>query len=227
MSLKLKALGLSVLAVAVASAFSMMSASATTGGHFTSEVAHVILTGTENPNTEHVTDLIVEKFTGINCTDTSYTATTPLQAKTVEALTVTPTYKKCETFGGKPDEVEWRMNGCDYVFTIGKSAEKEDNTVDIACPAGSVIEVDHPTCLIKIPPQNGLKGVSYTRVTELGVHALTVDVTISGVTVHFEGGACIIFGTKHTAQVLGSVTIRATNTTNEPVGFTATGSDGT
>jgi len=227
MNLKLKALSLSLLAAVAASAFTVISASATTGGHFTSEVAHVTLTGTETPLEEHVTDLVIGGFTGINCTETSYTATTPLQAKTVDSLTVTPTYKKCETPAGKPDEVEWRMNGCDYVFTIGKSAANEDNTVDISCPVGAVIEVLHPSCTIKIPPQNGLKGVAYTKVTELGVHALTVDVTISGITTHFEAGPCVFLGTKRTAQLLGSFTLRGTNTNNEPVGITATGSDGT
>lgn len=220
MSTKLKALGIGFLAVMAMSAVAVMNASAESRGHFTSEVAHTTLQTSETET--HRLELRVPGLTGIICTESSYEATTA--AATVTEITVTPTYKGCETTGGSKGSVTVETNGCDYVFTAPNlESAKTEHTVDYKCP-GTGIVLHHEGCEIEIHPINNLKGIGYTTVVENNKHAITLTANVTGFTSTFHSGFCILLGTTHGGELVGSATIKGLNTANEQVGITATGS---
>lgn len=224
MSLKLKALGLGLLAMLVTSAFAVMNATAETGGHFVAEQAHTILSGSETRNV-HQVKLAIEGGTPLECTKVTYSGTT--SSTTVESVTITPHYTECITEGGgTPHNITVTMNGCNYTFTIGKNS-LADNTVHVICPVGKVIEVHHPNCTITIPAQTPAGGIAYkTDTTAGGKHSITPEITVSNITAHYHGGICIFLGTTHTGTMTGSATLSGTTTEGVPVGITATGSQG-
>lgn len=222
MSIKLKALGLGLLAVLATSAFAM-NASAKVSGHFVSEVHHGILSGTGTAT--HFTDFSVDGGTGIRCTSESYSGTisraTTEEETTTTTVTVTPSYSNCETTGSVQN---WDVheNGCNYKFW---SASSGDGTVDVVCPEGAAFVITHPNCTITVPAQTPTGGVGYTNIehpSKSGKHAITVTATASNITAHYHGGACIFLGTKHTAEMKGSVIVTAANTAGEQKSITAT-----
>ena len=227
MSIKLKALGLGLLAALAVSAVTVMNASAESQatGHFTCEVEPCTVKGEESGT--HQLELGVPGLTGIVCDKASYSATAA--TKTVTDLTVTPTYAECHTTGtgtgSKPGEVIVDVNGCTYTFTQpNKEAAKTEHTVDLVCPTGKTIIVTHPECEITIDPINGLKGVGYTTILENNIHAITLTSNVSGFSATFHKGVCVLLGTNHTGTLSGSATVKGFNGSNEQKGITATGS---
>ncbi|HYP55926.1 MAG TPA: hypothetical protein VEQ41_06460, partial [Solirubrobacterales bacterium] len=168
------------------------------------------------------TKLSIDGGTPIDCTKVTDSGTTT--TSTATEVTIVPTFLECGTEGaGHNMTVD--MNGCHYLVRIGKSAGGH-NTIQFVCPTGLSARLTHPNCTIAIPAQTPSGGLSYTTTTENGKHALTVDVTVSGITAHYEGGICVFLGTSHSATINGSVTIAGINTAGSPVNITATGSSG-
>lgn len=224
MSLKLRALGLGLLAILATSAFAVVNATAETGGHFVSEVSHTVLSGTEVKE-NHQVRFAVDGGTPIECTKVTYTGTTT--ATTVTEVTITPHYTECITKGGAtPHNVDVTMNGCAYVFTIGKKSTA-DNTVHVECLTGGVIEIHHPNCTITVPAQTPSGGIAYeTDTTPGGKHSITPNITVTGIAAQYHGGICIFLGTSHQATMTGAATLSGTTTEGSPVGITATGAQG-
>ncbi|HEX9967864.1 MAG TPA: hypothetical protein VGB06_07950 [Solirubrobacterales bacterium] len=211
MKLKLKALGLGVLAAVAAGSIAAVNASATANGHFTSGTAHVLIKGTEN--TTHKVKLSVDGGTTFECDEASYTGTT--NSTTVTELTITPTYHKCHTTGGVI--FPKTMNGCDYVFY--SQGTRVHGTVKIICPSGKAIEIHHPNCTITVGTSHALAGgVSYTNLTQ----QLTANFTVSEIPAEYHAGACIFLGTSHKATMTGSLTIAGTDTNGTSVEFVST-----
>jgi len=222
MSMKLKVLGLSLLAVLATSAFAVINASATPSGHFVADVAHVKVKGTESGTHFLKFQRTVNgEASGlpIECTHAHYHGTVPLGVSTTNEVEITPEYTKCATQGGEWGEVNVHHEpSCGtnvYKFTSAESGKKA--TVHVEC----VISVTHPNCTIKIPKQT-LNGVTYDPVVEGGKNAITMTVTISGITGHFENGLCVFLGTKQTFDMNGSATVWATDTETNRVGIRAT-----
>lgn len=225
MSIKLKALGLGLLATMALAGFSVMNATAETGGHFTSEAAHTIISGT-GESEKNQTELKVPGLNGIVCDGDTYAGTA--NAATVESLTITPTYaaNSCHTTGGATGKTSVDVNGCSYTFKIGKNSTA-DNTVDLICTGEKkYIAVTHEGCEIRIPAKTGLKGVAYNTTTVEGKHAITATATVTGFESNFEAGFCILLGTSHAGELTGSVIVSGKDTTGAAVGITATGSEG-
>lgn len=219
MSIKLKVFGLGLLATMAMGAFAVMNATATTGGHFVSSVAHTTIVG--NENSTHQLELTLSGLEGgIVCDEASYAGTTTNATET--QIDITPSYAKCHTTTGEPGSVVVKPNGCIYRFTVapGDPATTE-NTVDLVCPAGVSLEIVHPSCTIAIASQNNLKSVTYTTVVESGVHAITLHANAS-FAVGFEGGVCKLLGTNHTGALKGSATVKGFDTLGNPVGITST-----
>lgn len=222
MSHKLKALGLGLLAAMAISAFAVMSAAAEDGGHFTSEVDEVVVTGTENAT--HFTTFAVTGLTGIVCTKASYSGLVNETDTTAEGVTVTPKYEECHTEDEAQTPTPVHTNGCDYLFTVSKNSQKH-NTVHLKCPGvKKFIDITHPSCTLTIPEQT-INGVVYKTTFENGKHAITLESTAS-VTTHFESGICVLLGTKQTGTLSGAVTVTGKSTAGAAVGITATGSEG-
>jgi hypothetical protein len=229
MSLKLKVLGLGVLAIMAMSAFAAISASAKVAGHFTHEgtANHVIVKGEESFHTSHFLQFQHTNSEGkadgkpIECTEAKYEGTAA--TKTVTVIQMTAAYSGCRTQEGAAGEVSVTMNGCSYTFFSGGT---KHGTVAVDCPVGSAIEVHHPNCTITIgaqtPTTNGLtNGVSYTTTVE-GKHALTANVTVGNIAGQYHGGICIFLGTPQNFDMNGSVTIKGFNTDGTQAGITHT-----
>lgn len=230
MSIKLKALGLGLLALLAMGAFAVVNASAVTTGHFTSDVAHTEIRGSEKEGTGHTLKFQRTQPTNtptgspIVCTEAKYTGT--IASATTQVVQVTPEYTGCRTEGDPHGSVSVHHNGCTYTF---RSRTTGHGTVAVDCPANKAIEITHPNCGIKVPAQdpatnaNVMKGgVAYTTTTDNeGKHAITLDVTITHITGHFESGACIFLGTTKEFDMTGSVTVAGFDTVGNPVGITA------
>jgi len=222
MSLKLKALGLGILATLAMSAVAAMNASALSNGHFTSDVALTTLVGSEVPGTKHQTELTAHGLEGgVVCDEATYHATT--SALTVNAIRVKATYHNCHTTPSEPTTTTVTMNKCEYEFTSGGTG-----TVHIVgCEAGKGIEVHHPNCTITIMPQtvSGVKYETDTDTTANGTkhHIITLDANTVQFATQYHGGICIFTGTNHTGTLHGSVTVRGfAHGTNNQVNITAT-----
>jgi len=226
MSMKLKVLGLGLLAVLATSALAVVNASAEESGHFVSEATehHLIIKGAENQSNHTLLfqRTVNGEFSGspIKCTKATYHGTlTGADATTTDAVAVRPHYTECSTGGVAPHDVEIDVPvGCGtnvYVFTPNVSTKKA--TVHVECE----ITITHPNCTIKVPKQT-LSGATYDTVEESGKHALTVTVTVPGITGHFEGGLCVFLGTTQTFDMNGAVTVWGENTDGDRVGITHT-----
>lgn len=220
MSLKLKALGLSLLAALAVSAVAVVNAAANGEGHFESDVDHTIIKGSEAGT--HTVHLIDKAVAGeIGCDIDNYSATTT--TKTVTSITVTASYADCYTTKEEPnkDEIDVTMNGCTYTFTVAKnSGNLTEQTVHLLCP-GTKVEVHHPACTITIPQQTVNTGITYTRVTENGKHAITMHVDAE-FAIERHGLCRFVLPKNGVGTLFGSVTVQGFNTTNEPVHITHT-----
>lgn len=219
MSLKLKALGLGILAIVATSAFAAMNAGASTGGHFIAP-AHTLIVGTESGNHRlhfrpHGTE---EK---IGCANASYSGTAVNTTET--QIEVTPSYSGCTTTANGT-VVNVTHNGCKYRFTVAVGGT--NGTADLNCP-GSALEIHHPNCTITVndgtvaqPTNQNLPGIHYTTVTETK-HAITMHVNVTFHT-EYHGGVCIFLGTNQLGELVGSVTVKGTDTDGNQVDITTT-----
>lgn len=227
MSIKLKALGVGLLAMVAAGAIAVMNASAESSatGHFTCEVSHCILDVSDTLE-PHQLELVSPGLTGIVCNESSYEVT--VNAATVTQITAAnPKYGKCHTTGDNTiaHPVTIEMNGCDYVFTQpNKESVKTEHTVSLVCPAGKTVILHHEGCEITIDPVEHIKGVGYTTIVQSEKHAITLTAEVTGFTETFHAGFCLLLGTSHPGELKGSATITGTDTLQNPVGITATGS---
>lgn len=218
---KLKLSGgiLAVLAVGICAA---TSAIATTGGHFTSAASVTRVTGLENTGHEIHFKRVGEPATSaIGCENAFYSST--VIGETVTSLNITPKWEKCYTTGDGPEATKFEIdeNECTLQFTIGKTGTH--HTVDIVCPATKYIEVTHPACTVRIPPQT-LTGITYNTITA-GIpakHAITLESTIKGAASYFETGICTFLGTSQEFEMTGSVTIEGFDTDGVRTDITAT-----
>jgi len=223
MSIKLKVLGLGLLAVMATSAFAVMNASAVTGGHFTHDDPghHVTIEGTENPGTSHVLHLVKEGGSAaekIGCDKESYLGT--VTATTVQSIKIVPEWEKCYTTGdSNKTDIPIHENGCYFEFTSGKTGQTH-HTAHFICP-GEPLVITHPNCTITIPTQT-TQGVTYDTITLNEKHAITLNVTTKGITAHYHGGICIFLGTTQKSEMTGGVTVEGFNTLGKPVNLTST-----
>ncbi|HYP56110.1 MAG TPA: hypothetical protein VEQ41_07410 [Solirubrobacterales bacterium] len=218
MSLKVRGLGLAVLAITATGAIAAVNAFATQSGHFVSDAAngHTIVEQSTNQALSHDFRVSVDGGTPIECDQASVQGTAT--SATMQAVEGTMSLSQCHTEGAAPGTITVHMNGCKGQGTSNSSGS---GTGHLLCPAGvSGVAVTHPNCTIRIPPQTS-GGFTYTSATLNGKHTITVDVN-STYTVHYEGGICIFLGTTHTGSVTGSTIVEATNTEGVPVNVTAT-----
>ncbi len=228
MSIKLKALGLGILAALAIGAVVVMSASAESQpqGHFTSEVANPTLKVDDGVE-PHRLQLAIEGLTGIVCDKPSYVVTWTDGGTTTKDITAEPTYETCHTTGSAK-AVPIKMNGCKYTFTQpNKESAKTEHTVDLTCPAGQKVVIEHEGCVLEVHPQNGLKGVGYTTLQEeVGgkkIHAITMTLSVSFIMTVHNFPCNLILPTEKVNTLSGSVTVTGFNGAARQ-SITATGS---
>lgn len=220
MSLKLKGLGLGMLAMLALGAVVVINASAKTGGHFVSDAVdgHTIVSQTSGAGI-HQLSFVQHGLEGaIVCDEMSVTGTAV--GATVASEVGTPLFNKCHTAGSETP-LGVHMNGCQTRITIAPGAEATtEQTNDIICPPEKTIVITHPNCTITIVPQT-VTGITYTTTLQNGKHAITADVN-SQVSLQYHAGICIFTGTNHTGTFKGSTIIKAFDTNGEQVNITAT-----
>jgi len=228
MSLKLKILGMGLLAVLATSAFAAINASAIVNGHFTAEPKedHLIITGAEtNPGKHflvfHETKNATEYGSTIECTHVKYHGTlSGALATTTQSVEVRPEYIECATNGGVWGEVKVDVpTECGTnVFKLTSRTPPNHGTVHVEC----VIKITHPNCEITIPKQTPTGGIVYDTDPETTPHAITATVTATGIVGQFHGGICVFLGTTHTFDMTGSTTFWGEDTAGNKVPITAT-----
>jgi hypothetical protein len=179
MTHKLSVLGLVVMALGG------MVAQAASADKLEAESYPVVLTGTKVPHTETSTgtvktfDLYKNDVGTYECKQSSYIGA---QSSTDNKTTITLSVSRSEcVFVGLKVVVD--MNECDYRFRIGGSTSTT-GTLDIICPAGkeiteTVFPGASPSCIIHIPPQEGLVGITYSNLGVGTTREITVKVDIS------------------------------------------------
>ena len=176
MTLNVKALGLTAVAVLAISAVVASTAHAQT--ELTASEYPAILTGELLKTEEHPEHIIsIGTFGSLKCEGAKLTGTTKMADDHTEQ-TFTPSFSDC-FFKGLPATVT--MNSCDFLIKFA-------GTLDIVCPTDPkhiLIDVwfsmqEHPdketTCKFTIGPQTGLKGVGFT-VTNVAGQKTDFDVT--------------------------------------------------
>jgi len=208
MSLKLKVLGLSLLATIALSAVAVVKVAANGEGHLVSELTHTDIEGFGIA--PHRVHFVLHGFSEeVGCDTTTYRATAISANKTVSELVVTPGYGKCYTTpNGEPGSVQIHVNGCTYKFTIAKgTTDNTEQTVHLQCPMGQAIVITHPNCTITVHPQTINTGITYTKIVNqfTGKDELTVDANAQfTLTRH---GVCQFFGTNGTGTLKGSLAV--------------------
>ncbi len=233
MSLKLKALTLGMLATVAVGAFGVLSATAETGGHFSSDASG----GWTNLHATQIGAAGTNEFwdngleTGVTC------ETAEGQGSTANATEASVTINKlafanCHpTIGGSATV---HMNECDFVAKMGKNPTTQDQTVDLVCPTGKevTLTVDPPivgTCTIHIPPQTSKGGAKYHTGLTTGKHDLTVTINTKEVTNTKTESGFGCFGTAGEnveSELKASLTVWGTDTEGNKVNITATGPSG-
>jgi hypothetical protein len=159
--LRIRIMGLAIIAVFAFGAVAVSSASATkfkctsypcmvlapvTGGSF-------VVEGTE-----------------VKCTGGEFTSGT-LSADS-ELLLVTPVYSSCKAFGFVGATVN--MNGCNYVFHT-------NGTVDIEPSGCGPIKITASTCETLVNSQTGLSTIAYDNAQEAGAMVVKVLAKVTGI----------------------------------------------
>jgi len=215
MKLKIKLLGLGLLAVLAAGALVVVNAGATAGGHFTSNRALTTLEVIEQGS--DTLEFFAGPTKGIHCGNATYHGW--FAGTTVTAFTLTPEYKECLTTGGKVDGVTITTHGCALEFTVRPDPENKHNTMHIKCPSNKKItivdtEATGGSCTTEVGPQT-VEGVVYNKTSWEGTESLTAEFTVKKIQYTLHNGACVISGTTHNdGELKGSVIIKAWNTEN-------------
>lgn len=153
---KLRALGLSVLALL---AIGGVSASAAQAGEFETLIAPAIVTGVNVGGFHEIT-------TNLGVMNCPVTYEGELEEAS-EELTLTPVFGPCGIAG---KEVDVETNGCDLRFNAGATLGFGfvEGSMDVICPAGNEIDfgiTGGGGCHIGIPEQLGLGEVTYQNTT--------------------------------------------------------------
>ena len=211
---KIIAMGTVLLGLLATGALTAVSASGTSGGHFVTATSHAEIVGAPS-EVDQLYTVIHGMETPFVCDSTSFKGTTTSTTST--EIELTASYSGCHT-SESATSVTFDMNGCAYRLT-GVTGGSE-GTVDLICPAGKAIELTHPNCTIRIPPQTSVERDLYTTTTVSGKHAVTVDRNRRD-TAYLEAGICVFLGTTKVATTLGAYVITA-RTTGNLIDFTST-----
>jgi hypothetical protein len=191
MTSKIKALGLALVAVA---AMSAVAASATQAGSFDVGAQPAIVSGHDEEAQDHlftITPTDKQKPPlKISCS-TGWIEAATVGQQSLQEATGTATYGGDCKLGSVAVQV--RLNGCKYTLT-GSGQPANTATVDIVgCtqPMTGITITPFIGCQFRIPEQNGLSHVVGKEPNPTtNPHTVTLEVTISGITVHQSGTGC-------------------------------------
>jgi len=193
-------------------------------------------------NTNKKADEALAKVAGTQTTELEYTfsAGAPaVKCKTAgfsgsavassTALMLTPSWGGCTV--GTSNNVDVRVNGCEYKFAITKeeAADNYSGTYSIVCPATQKIEFEVRTeaglrkCLDTIEPQLGIGTVTYVDNTKAAPADFTMKMGVSNLANTTDDNAtnCGVNQELHKdGKVAGTTTIQGENANKEGIDFT-------
>lgn len=196
---------LKMLGLALVAAFAMSAVAASAASAENEEQAYLTSDGPVTLTAEEVGAASENRLTSFgsftSCAGSEYTGhkydETPhvLMPKHTTTVTVTPHYVNCKSTAlGLATTVI--MNECDYVFHLGKTVNRIENTYDVTatvvCPRDNHIEVtvnvfgSHCTTTIE-ENEEGYKGLHVTDNTD---GTIQVNGTATGIRAHREGPGC-------------------------------------
>jgi hypothetical protein len=215
--MKTGVLGLGLLVAIAVGSLTAMSASATVSGHFTHDAVGGQASITAREGGTHRVKISSDGGTPIECDTAVYHGT--MSSSTTTTIALTPTYFACHTEGGAPGSVAIDSSNCHWIL---HSRSSQHATAGIYCPfENGGIVITHPNCTLRLQSQTGT-GVTYTTTTENGKHQITLNYTVSNLIIFYESGICIFLGKTHSAVVVGSYTMEATDKNGQLVNLTAT-----
>jgi hypothetical protein len=180
MARNLRTLLLALIATVAMAATATSAASANPLFH--SEAEDTILTGSQG---QIVANVLTFDLGELKCKDVKLTGT--MEAVTTTTLTLTPKYEQCK-LGAENATVTG--NGCGYLFHLAAATEVFEASMDIECPAGEKLVIHTPLCTITVPPQSGLKKVTFTNEGETTTRSLIADLNLGGIHYVEHGEAC-------------------------------------
>lgn len=191
MKRKIKAFGLTLIAVLALTAMTSAAAKA----QFTYSEAPAVLSAGQTGGGHQI--VVVAGFLSVSCTTVTFTGSAA--AKTENTLVLTPTYSECTAPGGR--KVDVTKNTLSYKFTSGKEGTKGD--VDVSGEMIMTITTGEAHCTLTLKPQIN-NGVTYK---DLGA---TIEITHSTNNLH----------TTVAGGFLGCATLTMTSNTSTYTGTT-------
>lgn len=196
---KLKAIGLSVLALL---AIGALSAPAAQAGEFETGVFPATITGQHINGPHEITTELGVMPCGMRFEGEL--------AEASEELTLTPEFLNCMLAGNMVDVL---TNGCDFRFNAGATLGMDmvEGSLDLICPEGSKITFGVTIagvveCVMKVPEQLGLGEVTYRTTTM--AQDVDVDFNIEGLAYEL-GPNCPVAGAFANGEYAGESTLRA------------------
>ncbi len=189
-----------MLAAMAVAALSAVGASEAQAAEFHCSVEPCTVTATQDGTgkTAHqVFDVNLPKqVLPITCKGVHAEAT--MTKKTEATLTVQNiVYTECEFLG---QFATFSMNGCDYLFSAA-------GQVQIKCPEGKQITFEAAGCVLHIPAQGPLGGITFHNLPEGGKSEVTVSVAIKGIQSVSTGAGCPETGESKTGEYTTGNTI--------------------
>jgi opacity protein-like surface antigen len=210
MQRNLKALCLAVLAILAMSAVAASAASANPQFHF--EMEDTTLTGSQG---QVVANTLTFDQGELKCKSVKFSGTSG--AVTTTTLTLRPKYEECKLAG---ENAVVTVNGCGYLFHLAENEENFEAAMSIECPDGQKLEVDSPECTITIPPQAGLKEVTFTNEGEMATRSIVADLGVSGFHYVEDGAGCASEEeTTNNGTYSGQITVTGENAGGEHKGI--------
>jgi hypothetical protein len=176
----LKTLSLAIIAVLAMSAAAASAASANPLFHFEQE--DTTLTGSQG---QIVANILTTDLGELKCKTVKFSGTTG--AVTTTTMTLKPKYEECQLAGENASVTE---NGCGYLFHLAAATENYEASMDIECPAGKQLVVHVPNCTTTVPPQAGLKSVTFTNEGEATTRSIIADLNIGEIHYVEHGEGC-------------------------------------
>jgi hypothetical protein len=182
MTRRLKILGLTLLAALAVGAVAALTASASFP-LFHVEAEDTVLTGSQGQLAN--ANVLTTDFGELKCKDVKYAGTQ--EGLTASTLTLKPKFEQCQHNGENAVVTE---NTCAFLFHLGESTEPVEAQMDIECVDGDQLVVHTEECTTTIPPQSGLKKVTFTNEGEATTRSIIADLNVGEIHYVEHGEGC-------------------------------------
>lgn len=182
MNRNLKVLGIALAAVA---AIGLLSVSAAFASFplFHSEAEDTVLTGSQGQMAN--ANVLTTDFGELRCNDVKYIGTQ--EVLTTSTLTLKPNFEQCQHNGENAVVTE---NSCAFVFHLGESTEPIEAQMDLECVDADQLVIHTEECTTTIPPQAGLKKVTFTNEGEAATRSIIADLNVEEIHYVEHGEGC-------------------------------------